>query len=131
MSNTIISAYNFIIFTIASEGDSTLPKSKDPFTYSADHRAFIRAGSAAGRHLTWSLLEGAVVGLWNGLYQNGKYRASVFWIRDARAGLLGVGEMGVEDIAGGEWRNGMADVNGLAKVKQRGSSGGDSDGVVD
>ena len=93
MRDTILSAYNDITSTIASKGDSVLSTSEDPFVYDKGYGAFITTHSAKGRHLTWSLLEGAVVGLYNGLYLRGKYRTSEFWIWDGMAGLVGVGKM--------------------------------------
>lgn len=94
MSVTLHSAYNSITSTIASKGDSILPASEDPFVYNNGYGAFIAVHSAIGGHLTWSLLEGAVVGLHNGLYLRGKYRASEFWMWDGPVRLVGFGEMG-------------------------------------
>ncbi len=100
---------------IALEGDSTLPTSEDPFVYDKGSGAFIRAQSAKGRHLTWSLLEGAVVGLYNGLYLRGRYRASEFWIWDGTERLVGVGEMGADGVGGGGG-NGTDKWRGVVKV---------------
>lgn len=116
MSNTILSAYNNITSTIASQGDSILPASKDPFLYDQGYGAFIGAHSAIGRHLTWSFLEGAVVALYNGLYLSGRYRTCGFWIRDGVMGLVGVGEMGAAGVGGGGGRNGMVRWRGVASV---------------
>ena len=106
MSHTLHSAYNHIISTIASKGDSILPASEDPFLYNEGYGAFIEAHSAKGRHLTWSFLEGAVVGLYNGLYLDGWYRTCDFWILDGMAGLVGIGRMGVDTVGGGGGGNG-------------------------
>ena len=94
MNVTTLSAYNYISSTIASKGDSILPASEDPFVYDKGYGAFIAVHSAIGRHLTWSLLEGAVVGLHNGLYLRGRYRASEFWMVDGPVRLVAIGEMG-------------------------------------
>ncbi|KAL9075274.1 MAG: hypothetical protein Q9161_001651 [Pseudevernia consocians] len=80
--------------------------SKDPFVYNQGYGTFIRARSAQGRHLTWSLLEGAVVGLYNGLYLMGIYRTSEFRIWDGVAGMVEVGETGADVVGGGGGRNG-------------------------
>lgn len=69
--------------------------------YNQSYGAFIGARSAKGRHLTWSFLEGAVVGLYNGLYLRGRYRTSQFGIWDGVAELVGVGEMGADIVGGG------------------------------
>lgn len=102
MSHTILSAYNHIISTIASEGDSILPASEDPFLYNKGYGAFIEAHSAKGRHLTWSFLEGAVVGLYNGLYLGRRYRTCEFWVLDGMAGLVGVGRLEIDVVGGGK-----------------------------
>ena len=107
MSVTIVSAYNHITSTIASEGDGVLPTSQDPFMYNKGYGAFIAAHSSNGRRLTWSLLEGAVVGLYNRLYLRGIYRASQFLIWDRWEGLMGVGEMRADGVGAGG-RNGTA-----------------------
>ena len=121
MCDTIVSAYNDITSTIASKGDSVLPKSEDPFVYNKGDGAVIRARSAKGRYLTWSLLEGAVVGLYNGLYLRGRYRASEFWIWDGMAGLVGSGEMRADVV--GTSRNGTTRGKGMANVgKQNGKA---------
>lgn len=118
MNFTILSAYSNITSTIASKGDSTIPTSEDPFMYNKGYGAFIAVHSALGRHLTWSLLEGAVVGLHNALYLRGRYRASEFWMWDELVVLIGVGEMGSAVV--GKWTgtaiegkaNGNGDVSG-------------------
>ena len=69
--------------------------------YNKGYGAFIAVQSARGRHLTWSLLEGAVVGLHNGLYLRGRYRASEFWMWDELVRLIAVGEMGSAVV--GKW----------------------------
>lgn len=121
MCNTIVSTYNEITSTIASKGDSVLPKSEDPFVYNKGDGALIRARSAKGRYLTWSLLEGAVVGLYNGLYLRGSYRASEFWIWDGIAGLVGVGEMKADVVRTS--RNGTIRRRGTANAeKQNGNA---------
>ena len=107
MRNTVLSLYRHITSTIASSGDSILPASKDPFVYNQGYGAFIEAHSAEGRHLTWSYLEGAVVGLYNGLYLRGAYRTSEFRVWDAVAGLVGVGKMGADVVGGDGRRNAM------------------------
>ena len=94
MGITIRSAYNDITSHIASKGDSILPTSEDPFVYNKGYGAFIAVHSAIGAHLTWSLLEGAVVGLHNGLYLRERYRASEFWMWDGPVRLVGIGQMG-------------------------------------
>ena len=101
MNFTIRSAYSNITSTIASKGDSIIPTSEDPFMYNKGYGAFIAVQSARGRHLTWSLLEGAVVGLHNGLYLRGRYRASEFWMWDELVRLIAVGEMGSAVV--GKW----------------------------
>lgn len=66
--------------------------------------------------MTWSFLEGAVVGLYNGLYLRGRHRASEFWIWDGGVGLVGAGKMGAADVVGGGGgRNGT--YNGTASGK--------------
>lgn len=117
MCDTIVSAYDDIISTIASKGDSVLPKSEDPFVYNKGDGAFIRARSAKGRYLTWSLLEGVMVGLYNGPYLRGRYRASEFLIRDGMAGLLGSGEMRADFV--GASRNRTIRWRGMANVEKQ------------
>ena len=89
--------------------------------YNKGYGAFIAVHSAVGRHLTWSLLEGAVVGLHNGLYQRGRYRASEFWMLDGPVRLVGVGEMGSAVVG----KNGTVGWRGIAiEGKANGSSDG-------
>ena len=105
---------------IAIEGDSTLPTSEDPFVYDKGSGAFIRAQSAKGRHLTWSLLEGAVVGLYNGLYLWGWYWGCEFWIWFGKLWLVGAGKMGADGVGGGggngtdKWRGIVEVIRGAA-----------------
>ena len=123
MSHTILSAYNHIISTIASEGDSILPASQDPFLYNKGYGAFIEAHSAKGRHLTWSYLQGAVVALYNGLYLRGQYRTCEFGVLDGIAGLVGVGKMGVAVVGGGGGENGAVGRRGVDGVEKESDSG--------
>ena len=108
MSATILAAHVHIAATIAAKGDSVLPASEDPFTFDGGYGAFIRARSAEGRLLTWSLLEGAVVALYNGLVLRGRFRASEFGISEGGGALVGVGEMGagVGGVGAGVGRGG-------------------------
>lgn len=122
MSVTIVSAYNLITSTIASGGDGVLPTSQDPFVYNKGYGAFIAAHSSNGRRLTWSLLEGAVVGLYHGLYLRGIHRTSEFLIADRREGLMGAGEMGADGVGGGG-RNGTAGWWGMARVEKKDNYG--------
>ena len=96
--------------------------------YSKGYGAFIKVCSARGKHLTWSLLEGAVVGLHNGLYLRGKYRMSEFWIWDRVTGLEGVGEMGA-DVVGDRGRNGTARWRGIVRMDD-GNGTGNGIGIV-
>ena len=124
MSVTLLSAYNNITSTIASKGDSTLPPSEDPFVYNNGYGAFIAIHSAIGEHLTWSLLEGAVVGLHNGLYLRGKYRASEFWMWDGPVRLIGFGEMGSAVVG----KNGTARSTGIG-IEGKANGNGDGSGT--
>ena len=124
MSFTLSSAYNDITSTIASKGDSILPRSEDPFVYDKGYGAVIVIHSAAGRHLTWSLVEGAVVGLHNGLYMRGRYRASEFWMWDGPVRLVGSGEIGPAVVG----KNGTVRWTATAiEGKANGNGGGSGD----
>ena len=125
MSSTIRSAYNDITSTIASKGDSILPISEDPFVYNKGYGAYIAVHSAIGGHLTWSLLEGAVVGLHNGLYLRGRYRASEFWMWDGPVRLVGVGEMGSAVVG----KNGTIRWTGTA-IEGKANGNGDGSGIL-
>ena len=125
MSSIIRSAYNDITSTIASKGDSILPKSEDPFVYNKGYGAYIAVHSAKGQHLTWSLLEGAVVGLHNGLYLRERYRASEFWVWDGPVRLVGVGEMGSAVVG----TNGTVRWTGTA-IEGKANGNGDGSGIL-
>ena len=121
MSVTILSAYDNITSTIASKGDSRLPASEDPFVYNNGKGAFIAVHSGIGGHLTWSLLEGAVVGLHNALYLRGRYKASEFWMWDGPVRLVGVGEMGSAVVG----KNGTVT---WTEIEIEGTANGNGDG---
>ena len=91
--------------------------------YNKGYGAFIAAHSAKGRHLTWSLLEGAVLGLYNALYLQGKYRTSEFWVWDGTAGLVGVGKMATAVADGGRRNSSTLRWTGLIELGAGNSSG--------
>lgn len=82
--------------------------------------------------MTWSSLEGAVVGLYNGLYLRGRFRASEFWIWNGPVGLVGAGKMGAaDDVVGGGGRNGTVRGRGVAGVgKGNGNGNGTQDTIA-
>lgn len=72
-----------------------------------------------------------MVGLYNGLYLTGFYRASEFRISDGVLGWVGVGEMGAEFVGagGGGGRNGTVGWRGVRDVG-KGNGDGNNDGNV-
>lgn len=97
MSLAVYSTYMYIEKVIGANGDGPLPPNEDPFVYNQRHGAFVDAWSAPGQKMTWSLLEGAVVGLWNDLYLRDKYRVTSFTLWVAGTGLVGVGNLCADD----------------------------------
>ncbi|KAK3174082.1 hypothetical protein OEA41_001326 [Lepraria neglecta] len=93
MKKTILTTYDFIYHVISTEGDGDLPPDEDPFLMNEHYGASIVASSAQGHKLTWELLKGAVVGLYNALYLKGIYKTASFEIWDGSLGIVGAGQL--------------------------------------
>ena len=93
MKNTILTTYGFIYHVISTEGDGDLPPNEDPFVMNEHYGASIVASSALGHKLTWELLKGPVVGLYNALYLKGIYKTASFEIWDGGLGTVGEGRL--------------------------------------
>ncbi len=78
---------------MATKSDGPLPPGEDPFLYNQRHGAFVEAWSTPGHGMTWSLLEGVAVGLWNALYLREKYRVADFTIWVGGTDMVGVGNL--------------------------------------
>ncbi len=52
--------------------------------------------SAGSQSLSWGLLEGAIVGMYNALSLRGKHRTLSFTLWDARTGMVGLGNLSAE-----------------------------------
>ena len=93
MKKTILATHDFIYFVISTEGDADLPPNEDPFLVNEHYGASIVASSAQGHKLTWELLKGAVVGLYNALYLKGIYKTANFEIWDSGLAMVGEGQL--------------------------------------
>ena len=91
MRKTILATYNFIWGIISAEGDTDLPPQEDPFVFNQHHGASIVASSIGGHKLTWGLVKGAVLGLYNALYLKGMYKTASFELWDGSQGKVGEG----------------------------------------